>query len=174
MMSSRLKIVALVLSAVILAGCSVSPYPKSTIGGGYSETQLEPGVWRVRYWASRHASSETVQTYWLERAAELTGEQGFEGFEIISNVHLSAKPDQPAFPEIQIAAASFIYVPATPSEPSRELEADIRLLHHPFATRRMRTFDAAKLLTALEPFVKGPKCNNDNVCGHLHRYLYEP
>jgi hypothetical protein len=169
------QIVAWLAVLVVLAlGACAAPYQKSSLGGGYSEKELEPGWWRVRYWAG-WADRETVQTYWLERAAELTIEQGYQGFEVLQTMRLSDAPDEPQRLPVKIAAgAVFIPIIVPEGPPPPEIEGDIHLLHQPFTPQPLRVFDAQKLLEALAPYVKGPKCKGNVVCPHHHRYLYEP
>jgi hypothetical protein len=55
-----------------------------------------------------------------------------------------------------------------------QLEGQIRLLKSPFTPQPGRVFDAANLQAFLGPYVTGAKCGGDNVCPHVHRYLYPP
>jgi hypothetical protein len=55
-----------------------------------------------------------------------------------------------------------------------QLSGEIRLLKRPFTPEPGRVFDAAKLQAFLAPYVTGPKCGGDNVCPHVHRYLFPP
>ena len=66
----------------ILAGCA-TPYQPVGFGGGYSETQLAPDVFRVYVRGNGYTSMERAQDFALLRAAELTLQQGFKYFAII-------------------------------------------------------------------------------------------
>lgn len=162
------------LSLIVLCGCA-TPYDAEGPTGGYSETELEPGIWRVQFLANIHTNRETVQTYWLYRAAELTLQKGFDGFEIISPIQLgsgSAKSgDQAA--QLIPAAAVFIPIPVPLYGQNVQIPviiADIRLLKKPFAVAPPKIFDADALKTELDPHVKGKLCDG-NVCPYVHHYL---
>lgn len=71
-----------------LAGCeTATPYqplnPSATQAGGYTETKIEQDRWRVAFHGNSMTSRETVETYLLYRAAELTVNQGYDWFETV-------------------------------------------------------------------------------------------
>lgn len=72
--------------AAILSGCmTATPYQAAPLDGhppgdGYHETRLEPDRWRVVFHGNSLTSRETVETYLLYRAAELTRDQGYDWF----------------------------------------------------------------------------------------------
>jgi len=85
---------------------------------------------------------------------------------------LADAPDGPIIPEYRIAAgAVFIPVVVPDPTPPLKLEGDIRLLHAPLEVKPLKAYDADRLLAALAPFVRGAKCDSNNVCPHYHRYL---
>ncbi len=65
-----------------VAGCA-TPYQPVGLGGGYSETQLAPDVFRVNVRGNGYTSNERAQDFALLRAAELTLQHGFKYFAII-------------------------------------------------------------------------------------------
>lgn len=161
------------LLASALSACS-TPYGPNAIFGGYSEKEIEPGIWRVRFSGNGYTTRETVQTYWLYRCAELAIEKGFDGFEIVSNIRLTATPssaESHAGTDTQLASVAQYYIPMY-MPPTPFFEADIRLLRHPLDPVLGKRFNAADLKSTLESHVKGKKCDGDNVCPHVHRYLY--
>ena len=85
----RLLIAAAAVAALGgLAACeTATPYqplnPASASSGGYSETKLEQDRWRVTFAGNSMTSRETVETYLLYRAAELTVTQGYDWFETV-------------------------------------------------------------------------------------------
>jgi hypothetical protein len=86
-MAKRSAAVALALAGV-LAGCATpTAYQPRTPGhassGGYSEIRVEPNRWRVTFSGNTLTSRETVETYLLYRAAELTTQQGYDWFSIV-------------------------------------------------------------------------------------------
>jgi hypothetical protein len=71
-----------------LSGCeTATPYQPLKVGsasaGGYSETKVEGDRWRVSFAGNSMTARETVETYLLYRAAELTVAQGDDWFETV-------------------------------------------------------------------------------------------
>jgi hypothetical protein len=158
------RILALLL-AYLLAGCATS-YQSSGLTGGYRDFQVEGDVYRVVFSGNGDTTRETTQTYWLYRAAELTLEKGFDGFEILSPIALGLGPSESPFIRTQM-----IFIPIY-SPPKPVLEADIRLLKGPISPKPPKLFDARSLKNDLEAYVKGEKkCDGSNVCPHVKKYL---
>jgi hypothetical protein len=85
----RVLIAAAAVAALAgLSACeTATPYqplrPGSAQAGGYSETRVEGDRWRVSFAGNSMTSRETVETYLLYRAAELTVAQGDDWFETV-------------------------------------------------------------------------------------------
>jgi hypothetical protein len=83
----RLILVALA-PAALLAGCA-TPTPYQPLGaptgvrGGFTEQQIERNRFRVSFSGNQFTSRERVENYLLFRAAELTVQQGFDGFTLV-------------------------------------------------------------------------------------------
>lgn len=155
----------------LLAGCA-SSYGSAGMTGGYTEKELEPGILRVVFGGNGYTNAETAQTFWLYRCAELALERGYDGFEILSPINLTSSTTGDSV-EALLWQAQYVYVPMyMESSPKPTLQADIRLIKKPFEVAPPRVFDAAALKAELEVYVKGQKCDNGNVCPHVHRYLY--
>lgn len=79
--------VALILAAGLAACATPTPYQPRIAGksasGGYVESRIEGDRWRVTFAGNTLTSRETVESYLLFRAAELTLQQGFDGFSIV-------------------------------------------------------------------------------------------
>jgi len=78
----RASTIALMLA---VAGCATpTPYQPLTRGGstsgGYTDQQIEQNRFRVSFAGNTMTSRETVETYLLYRAAQLTVERGFDWF----------------------------------------------------------------------------------------------
>ena len=170
-MAKPLQIAAIMLAVSL--GCCASPYQAESFfnatEGGFSEFELESGLWRVTVQSNPDTSDETVQTYWLYRCAELALEKSFDGFAILSPVRLSSS--EGGSDMNHLLHRTQLLFPPTYQRPSPRFEADIRLLKKPFSSRPPRVFDALALKAALEPYVNGKKCENGNVCPHTHDYL---
>jgi len=83
---------AAVVAALILAGglaaCETAtpyqPLQKGTaVSGGFTDQRLDNDHFRVTFQGNTLTSRETVETYLLYRAAELTVAQGFDWFETV-------------------------------------------------------------------------------------------
>ena len=173
-----------VAASMALAGCATN-YGAMTLTGGYKDTELEPGVWRVGFYGNGYTSVETVQSYWLYHAAQLAQDKGYDGFETVKHLKFSSTD---AFDRANIVRVrgggggghssgghsgghyvGGVYTVYTGPHPY--MVQDIRLLRKPFAPVAGRSFNATELKAALEPYVNGKKCNG-NVCPHVHSYLY--
>jgi hypothetical protein len=93
---------ALLLSAGLAACATPTPYQPLVHGnatsGGFSEVRLEPNRFRVTFAGNSLTSRETVEGYLLFRAAELTGQNGYDWFRIVDRdtdkkVETYAEPD---------------------------------------------------------------------------------
>ncbi len=77
-------IAAVALMGGLEACGTATPYQPRVEGaheGGYSEERLAPDRWRVLFSGNTLTSRETVESYLLYRAAELTVQQGADWFE---------------------------------------------------------------------------------------------
>jgi hypothetical protein len=87
----RKKILVLAAALAVttaLAACETpTPYQPNVPGqttGGFSEVRVEPDRWRVTFAGNSMTSRETVEAYLLFRAAELTTQQGYDWFSIVT------------------------------------------------------------------------------------------
>lgn len=85
---ARPRLALALASALALAACATAtPYqplgaPGTNASGGFAEQRIEGNRWRVLFAGNSLTSRERVETYLLFRAAELTLEQGYDGFTI--------------------------------------------------------------------------------------------
>ena len=71
--------------ALLGACATATPYQAaSTSDRGYTEQQIESDRWKVSFSGNSLTDRETVETYLLYRAAELTSEKGFEHFRVVT------------------------------------------------------------------------------------------
>lgn len=146
------------LAALGLAACA-STYDPESMTGGFSEEELTPTVWYVTYAGNGYTTNETVQTYWLYRAAELTLSKGYDGFSIVSaRDRVSLGPSVDELVDEGLVGKPWI-------------STAILMLKHPLQERPGITFDAAAVKSYLGPYVEGEKCGG-NVCPHVPEYLY--
>jgi hypothetical protein len=80
---NHLKMSISILLLLTAIGCATS-YQPSGFGGGYSDTQLAPDVFRVVFRGNGHTDAERVQDFALLRASELTLQHGYVCFVLIN------------------------------------------------------------------------------------------
>jgi len=158
-----LRAIALALLLPALQACA-SSYQQMGFTGGFEEREIRTGVWGLGYAGNGFTSYETVQAYWLYRASEFTLQKGYDGFEVLSDMRLSALRQETGLIKAQVY---------TNRDQKPTLYGEIRLLKKPIQADPPKTFDAAVLKAALEPRVKGQLCGS-NVCPHVHDYLMPP
>lgn len=80
-MRSTRRLAVFAVTALALSACATSGlYQARDAESGYAETQLGASHWRVEFVGDNFTSRETVETYLLYRAAELTAQNGDEWF----------------------------------------------------------------------------------------------
>jgi hypothetical protein len=77
--------IVLAAAATLLAACATpTPYAASEPGGyGYSDSRIETNRFRVSFSGNSLTDRETVKTYLLYRASELTLEAGYDWFQVL-------------------------------------------------------------------------------------------
>lgn len=103
--SSGIKILAAVGLTFLVAACATStPYAPASEGRGYgfSEQRIENNRYRVMFRGNSSTTRETVETFLLYRASELTLQNGFDYFVVNeqdteANRSLSTTTTGPAF-----------------------------------------------------------------------------
>jgi hypothetical protein len=83
-----MAVAAALTTGLGLAACeTATPYQPlakgSTVSGGFTDQQLDGEHFRVTFQGNDLTNRETVETYLLYRAAELTVNQGFDWFEMV-------------------------------------------------------------------------------------------
>lgn len=166
-----MRITAL-FAAMALCACA-STYGDGTqsITGGFFQRQISENVWQVEYSGNAYTTEETVQSYWLYRAAELTLEQGYDGFRIDSRVELAGRLANMQPAQYPAGEAQLTPIVQRGFDGKPFMIASITLLRAPLPDEPRRVFDARALRTFLDPLVNGEKCGG-NVCPHVHRYLF--
>ena len=74
----------LLVVALWLVGCATTYHPENNTGG-YSEIQLDPGVWKVTFRGNTDTPIRLVEQYAQRRAGEVCRQHGFSGFRIIDD-----------------------------------------------------------------------------------------
>jgi hypothetical protein len=121
------RISMLAAAAAVLVSCS-TPYQQQGITGGSDVKELRSDVYRVSFQGNGYTSRESVQVYWLYRAAQLAVEKGFAGFEVLSDIQfvMSRPPADDRGPRLAAAVPSLrTQIPVSPQE-----GADFRIWDH--------------------------------------------
>ena len=79
----NIKYIWILLISIFLISCATT-YKQKGIMGGYSEEKILSNMYKVEFEGNQHTKPEMVQNYLLYRCAELTKENGFEYFAIVS------------------------------------------------------------------------------------------
>ena len=74
------------LALLCLGACATAtPYQAATnSNGGYQDQQIESNRWAISFSGNSLTDRQTVETYLLYRAADLTSENGFDHFQIVT------------------------------------------------------------------------------------------
>ena len=86
-MLRKLIAAAAVTATLGLAACESGPTPYQPGGNGdrgFSELRIENDRWRISFKGNSLTGRETVETYMLYRAAELTLQNGYDHFTIVN------------------------------------------------------------------------------------------
>ena len=76
---------ALAACAVLTACATATPYqPAVNANGGYENQQIETNRWAISFSGNSLTDRQTVETYLLYRAAELTKQNGYDNFQIVT------------------------------------------------------------------------------------------
>lgn len=86
-MLRKIFVAAAITTALGLAACQSGPTPYQPGGGGdlgYAESRIENDRYRISFKGNSLTDRETVENYLLYRAAELTLQNGYDVFTIVS------------------------------------------------------------------------------------------
>lgn len=98
------RIAPLAIAAVLAACATETPYsPADDRGYGFTEQKIESDRYRITFAGNSLTDRQTVETYLLYRAAELTLQNGFDFFQLTENdteakrTYSSTGPNSPIF-----------------------------------------------------------------------------
>lgn len=192
---SCLRLVSAMATLMLVGGCTTTatpyqPYRGEAAGGvhgGYSEQQLAPDKYLVRFHGNELASRDRVEGYMLYRAAELTLQRGFDWFTIADrhtehDTQTYVAPDplynpwygpgyeywRPHWRYYQPGLGWDIWHPEfgrpfwrdrmdVRTIESFEAQAEITLHRGPVPQGERRAFDARKVIADLGPKIERPK-----------------
>ena len=186
--------IGLMTLGLLVAGCTAAPptpyqpyraHSAGGIHGGYSEEQIAPDRYLVRFHGNSLTSRDRVEGYMLYRAAELTMQHGFDWFVVLDhntehNVRTIARPDplyRPWYgPSYEAWRPNWdVYVPghgwnsiyggdlaSNPQFDVRHIEAfettaEIEMHRGAIPADEPHVIDARKVLADLGPTIERPK-----------------
>jgi len=189
-----IRTAATALGAAALSSCTTMPatpyqpyraYSAGGVHGGYSEQQLAPDRYVVRFHGNALTPRDRVEGYMLYRAADLTVQRGFDWFMVVDrntehNVRTIVRPDPFYRPWYGLGYEAWrpnwnVYVPghgwnsiyggdlsATAEFDVRHIEtfettAEIQMGKAPMPANEPRAIDARKVMADLGPTVERPK-----------------
>lgn len=82
-----MRFIAVLLSALALAGCGVSPTKYEPMGGwgGYEDTQINQDTFEVKAVVNYNTQAQVARDYSLIRSAQLACMNGYPYFEILDD-----------------------------------------------------------------------------------------
>ena len=177
-----MKIVILIASSLLITGCAntvkYQPLSWYSVSGGYTEQEISQSLFKIKF-SGNNTDLLTVQTYWLYRAANLTLEKGFDGFEILdpSSADDPTKKFLSSHYRVRCPDLNLICSKGTRT-PWIDALATIRVINAPIDTIPYKLFNARTLKEQLEPIVNGKDCGDPGlvfgtakVCPHDKSYL---
>lgn len=160
------SVFSVLFAALVLAACAgPTPYVPAEDGTGFQDIRIEPGRYRVQFAGNSLTPRETVETYLLYRAAELTVNAGDDYFIIVEG---DTEIDREYYTTVDAwhfsGPISFYYrgvccAPLTFSETTRPIErytavAEIRTFAGEPPADNVNAYDARAVLANLGPLVE--------------------
>lgn len=81
---SLIRACSFLLLAVLLNACAATYHAAESGNSGYRDIQVKPGVYYVEYTESANRSWQVIHQFALKRCAEITKQQGYKYFDVIS------------------------------------------------------------------------------------------
>lgn len=82
-MRTNIEILFVIVAAAFVSGCA-TPYQPDGFTGGYSDTQLQPDVFRVYFRGNGYTSGQRAQDFAMLRAAGICLQHGFGYFALLN------------------------------------------------------------------------------------------
>ncbi len=77
-----LTIVSILMSFLLSAGCTATPYQKMGFTGGYEDTHIKGNTYYVNVSTNAYTSATTAAQYFHRRAKELCEENGYRDYKV--------------------------------------------------------------------------------------------
>jgi hypothetical protein len=160
-MNRHVPSIALATSLALCACVTTTPYQPLKGGEGYSEQRIESNRYTVRFSGNPSTPRQTVESYLLYRAAELTLANGYDHF-LIADQATEAQTSYYQSFSGNFGFGRYWWGPRIGTDiitPEVEYEANMTILlgHGKKRESDVRAFDARDVQTNLEPLITRPK-----------------
>ena len=109
MKKTRRILLAILLPIVALTGCATLYQKEGIFHNGYSDYRVSDDRFVVTYRANEHTPREKVMKYALQRASELTLQQGFRYFVVLEQIETGKHL---YYPSLRIVIQCFMEPPS--------------------------------------------------------------
>ena len=164
------RLLVTALAALTLGACATEtpfmPASDRTSGHGYSDQRIENDRWRVTFTGNYVTTRQTVESYMLYRAAQVTLDNGFDWFETVKNAtgaeitYLGGYPyDSWWAPYGPYWAPEWSYYNSGPWDDDTGYQAQTDIIVHrgPKPPKDPHAFDARQVLAHLGPHILHPE-----------------
>ncbi len=183
---------SVILALIALTGCATSTsYREDNFSnrffvgpGGFDQMRIGDALYVVTYSANDITTRTTMQTYWLHRCAELALQSGYDGFEVLDDVRLSANDNSAAemlsvarfySDFVTVRGSGVIFIPSfsytVPAVPLARISGQVKFVKGNAPSNPPVYFDARSLQATLAAVMAAPRCDRDNICEHEKHYL---
>ena len=80
----KAKLLLMIATAAVLAGCSATKYQPLMWRGGYKDVHIRDNVYYVSFSGNAFIDTGTVVQYFHRRAKELCTEKGFANYQVLT------------------------------------------------------------------------------------------
>lgn len=152
---------AVALGATLLAACfQTTPYQPDGLGGGYSDSQVDPSTMQVSFRSNSRTPIRTVELFMLYRCAQVTRDAGYDYFVLVNPATGAADTtrgigaDTIASGE-SIAARKSYFPDNTLNFDDNGAHTTIKMFRGKLPVNVPASYNAREVLTDLTPAVRG-------------------
>jgi len=152
---------AVAFGASLLAACfQTTPYQPDGLGGGYSDSQVDPSTMQVSFRSNSQTPMRTVELFMLYRCAQLTRDAGYDYFVLVNPATGMADTTRGVGPETvaadeSIAARKSYFPDNTLNFDENGAHATVKMFRGKLPANIPASYDAREVLTDLTPAIRG-------------------
>ena len=94
----KLRLILALIAMSFLSACAATYHAEESGSSGYRDLKVDKGIYYVEYTESSNRSWDTIHRFALKRCAEITKENGYKYFDVLSkdekDVYLDSNVDQ--------------------------------------------------------------------------------